>query len=78
MVEGIIIGILGSLIPIGAMIGFYLYAFDISGGNLLGVFTLVSPTPFLYYLCGGLLVLGILVGFIGSYLSVSRLLRSKR
>ena len=78
LVEGIIIGVLGSIIPIAAMVGFYLYVFNTSGGNLLGVFTLVSPQPFLYYLCGGLLVLGILVGFIGSYLSVSRLLRSKR
>ena len=78
LVEGIIIGVLGSVIPIAAMVGFYLYVFNTSGGNLLGVFTLVSPQPFLYYLCGGLLVLGILVGFIGSYLSVSRLLRSKR
>ena len=78
LVEGIIIGVLGSIIPIAAMVGFYLYVFNTSGGNLLGVFTLVSPQPFLYYLCGGLLVLGILVGFIGSYLSVSKLLRSKR
>ena len=78
LVEGIIIGIMGSLIPIGAMIGSYSYLYERTNGNLLGVFTLVSPYPFLLYLCLILLGIGIIVGFIGSYLSVSRLLRSKR
>ena len=78
LVEGVIIGILGSIIPIGAMIGSYTYVFNNTGGNLLGVFTLVDPSPFLIYLCVALLILGIVVGFIGSYLSVSKLLRSKR
>ena len=78
LVEGIIIGIMGSLIPIGAMIGSYSYLYERTNCNLLGVFTLVSPYPFLLYLCLILLGIGIIVGFIGSYLSVSRLLRSKR
>lgn len=78
LVEGIIIGIMGSLIPIGAMIGSYSYLYERTNGNLLGVFALVSPYPFLLYLCLILLGIGIIVGFIGSYLSVSRLLRSKR
>ncbi len=78
LVEGIIIGLMGSLIPIGAMIGSYYYLYENTNGNLLGVFTLVSPYPFLLYLCLILLGIGIVVGFIGSYLSVSRLLRSKR
>ena len=78
LVEGIIIGIMGSLIPIGTMIGSYSYLYERTNGNLLGVFTLVSPYPFLLYLCLILLGIGIIVGFIGSYLSVSRLLRSKR
>ena len=78
LVEGIIIGVLGSLIPIGAMIALYLYAYNRSDGVILGVFNLVEPYPFLLYLCLALLGIGIIVGFIGSYLSVSRLLRNKR
>lgn len=78
LVEGIIIGILGSLIPIVAMILFYLYVYDASQGILLGIFNLVNPNPFLIYLCLILFGLGIMVGLIGSYLSVSKLLRSKR
>lgn len=78
LVEGIIIGILGSIIPIGVMIGGYLYAYDISGGVILGVFNLLKPYPFLMYLCLVLLGIGIVVGFIGSYFSVTRSLRRTR
>ena len=78
LVEGIIIGILGSIIPIGASIALYLYTYRVSSGVLLGVFTLVEPYPFLLYLSLVLLGIGIVVGFIGSYLSVSKLLRNKR
>ena len=78
LVEGIIIGMLGSLIPIGASIAIYLYTYRISDGVLLGVFTLVEPYPFLLYLGLVLLGIGVIVGFIGSYLSVSKLLRNKR
>ena len=78
LVEGIIIGLMGSIIPIGAMVAIYIYLYNISGGVLLGVFNLVSPYPFLLYLCLSLLVIAIVVGFVGSYLSVSKLLRNKR
>ena len=78
LVEGIIIGLMGSIIPISVMIGVYIYLFDMSNGVLLGVFNLVSPNPFLIYLSLGLLGIGIVVGFVGSYLSVSKLLRNKR
>ncbi len=78
LVEGIIIGLMGSIIPIGAMVAIYIYLYNISSGVLLGVFNLVSPYPFLLYLCLSLLVIAIVVGFVGSYLSVSRLLRNKR
>lgn len=78
LVEGIIIGILGSIIPIGMMIGGYLYAFDISGGIILGVFNLIQPYPFLLYLSLTMLCIGVVVGFIGSYFSVTRSLRRTR
>ena len=78
LVEGIIIGILGSIIPIGAIIFGYLYAFKVSGGVLLGVFKLIEPYPFLLYLSLLLLGIGVVVGFIGSYFSVTRSLRRTR
>ncbi|MBR3227791.1 MAG: ABC transporter permease, partial [Erysipelotrichaceae bacterium] len=78
LVEGNIIGILGSIIPIIVIVVSYLYVYRMSGGIVLGVFNLVPPYPFLLYLCLILLGIGIIVGFIGSYLSVSKLLRNKR
>ncbi len=78
LVEGVIIGIMGSIIPIGTIIASYYYVYKQTNGNLMGVFTLVNPDPFITYLSLILLGIGIAVGIIGSYLSVSRLLRSKR
>ena len=78
LVEGIIIGILGSILPIVAIIVSYIYTYKKFSGIVLGVFSLVEPYPFLLYMSLILLGLGIIVGFLGSYLSVSKLLRSKR
>ena len=78
LVEGIIIGILGSLVPIGALIGAYFYAYDISGGVILGVFNILEPLPFLYYLSAVLVAIGVFVGFVGSYFSVTISLRRTR
>lgn len=78
LVEGIIIGNLGSILPIGLIIAIYIYTYNVSNGTLLGVFSLVKPYPFLLYLSLILLAIGVVVGFIGSYLSVSKLLRNKR
>lgn len=78
LVEGIIIGVIGAIIPVLAMVASYLYFYRKFDGVVLGVFNLVKPSPFLLYLCLLLLAIGVFVGFVGSYLSVSKLLRSKR
>ena len=78
LVEGVIIGILGSIIPIGIIVGGYLYAYKASNGVILGVFNLLPPYPFLLYLSLTLLGIGVVVGFIGSYFSVTKSLRKTR
>ena len=79
LVEGIIIGVLGSVVPILLTIFGYIYLYDLLGGALLtDVFTLLPPHPFVLELSLGLLVLGVIVGFIGSYISVTKYLRWKR
>ncbi len=79
VVEGIIIGILGSIIPIAFTMGGYLYLYDYLGGVLLSnIFVLVPPTPLVFYISLLLLALGVMVGFLGSFLSVSKYLRWKR
>lgn len=78
LVEGVIIGILGCLIPIGLLVWAYIYLFNLSGGNILGIINLYPVYPFLLYLSLGLLIIGVTVGFIGSYISVCKYLRLKR
>jgi len=79
LVEGIVIGILGSVIPIIISIFGYIYLYKVLDGVLLSeVFPLIPPHPFVLQLSLALLILGIVVGYIGSYISVTRYLRWKR
>ena len=78
IVEGIIIGIIGSLIPIGAMFLSYYYLYDNFNGVVLGLFKLLPPYPFLIYLNAALLLIGVLVGIVGSWISVTRSIRRTR
>ena len=78
LVEGIIIGIFGSILPVAAIIYAYYWLYQATGGVLAGVITLIPVYPFILYLGGALLVIGILVGFIGSYISVCKYLRLTR
>lgn len=78
LVEGIIIGILGSIIPIALVVYGYIKLFEMTSGVLVGVMALVPVYPFVLFLGLGLLAIGILVGFIGSYISVCKYLRLTR
>jgi len=79
IIEGIIIGILGSILPIGILCGGYYYLYNLLGGNLFStLFSLIPPMNFIVYLGGGLLAAGVLVGAIGSFISVSKKLWWKR
>jgi len=75
LVEGIIIGLFGALIPIAAIAYGYMYIYEKVNGNLFEVIFLVEPLPFLYYLGGILAFIGVVVGFVGSYISVAKYLR---
>ncbi len=79
VIEGMIIGAIGAVVPIALTIWGYQYAYRFTGGYLISnMFRLVVPQPFTLYLSGLLLAIGILVGLIGSYLSVTRYLKWKR
>ena len=78
LVEGIIIGIFGSILPVGVIVYAYYWLYQATGGVMAGVITLIPVYPFILYLGGALLIIGILVGFIGSYISVCKYLRLTR
>ena len=77
IIEGLFIGILGSVLPIVIVILGYTGLYDFFGGELFGssLATLVAPVPFVYYVSMGLLGIGIVVGMIGSYLAVRKYLK---
>ena len=77
--EGIIIGVLGAIIPIILTVYAYVSFYRRTGGKVFaGLFSLVSPHPFLLYICGILLLIGILVGFVCSWTSATGFLRRRR
>lgn len=79
MVEGLIIGALGSIIPIAISYFGYNKLYEMTGGHLISnMFSLIAPDPFIYQICGALLIIGMMVGLLGSFLSVTKYLRWKR
>ncbi len=79
MIEGMVIGLLGSILPcILAYFG-YVYLYDAMGGQLFSnVFAFQPISPFIFQIMGILIITGMLVGIIGSFLSTSKYLRWKR
>lgn len=77
VIEGLFIGILGSLIPIVLSVYGYTSLYNFFGGKLFGssLAKLVSPTPFMYYTVILLLLIGIMVGMFGSYRAVKKYLK---
>ncbi len=79
LVEGLLIGLIGSIIPILITILGYNYIYNSLNGVLLtNIFILRPAFPFVYQLSYLLTLLGISVGLLGSFISVSRYLRTVR
>jgi len=79
ILEGIFIGILGSIIPVVLAIKGYEFIYSAFGGQLVsGILKLIEVKPFVYYVSGFLVLIGVVVGMIGSFISVTRYIRWKR
>ena len=74
IIEGLFIG---AVIPIIITIFGYTTLYDFFGGKLFNssLATLVAPMPFIYNVSGILLLIGIVVGMIGSYQAVRKYLK---
>ena len=74
--EGLILGMLGAVIPIVITLYGYTAIYDHFGGQLFTNFIkLVEPTPFIYYTALALLLIGMIVGMIGSSRAVKKYLK---
>ena len=80
MIEGMIIGLIGAIIPMLITFFGYRYLYGVTGGKVLSsaMFTLQPIYPFVLQVCGLLLLAGIVVGLVGSFLAVTKYLRWKR
>lgn len=76
VIEGLFLGIIGSIIPIIVTIWGYIFAFDKLEGYLFANFLkMLDPVPFTLYISVAILVIGSIVGMIGSYLTVRKYLK---
>ena len=75
-IEGLIIGILGSIIPVLVTIYGYAFLYEKTGGRLFSQFIrLVKPFPFVIYVSLILIAIGATVGMIGSNRAVRKYLK---
>ena len=76
VVEGMILGFIGSIIPVFIMIYGYYALYNYFGGRLFtDLIKLVSPKPFIYYASILVIIIGILVGMFGSGRAVRKYLK---
>jgi len=76
IIEGMLIGALGSIIPIFVIIYGYSVLYDKFGGQLFSaLIKLISPEPFIYIVAVAVLIIGILVGMLGSGRAVRKYLK---
>ena len=76
IIEGMILGILGSIIPILIICFGYVALYDYFDGYLYSqMIVLIKPEPFIYMISGIVLVIGIIVGMIGSSTAVRKYLK---
>lgn len=77
VIEGLILGFLGSVIPIIITVYGYTSLYDFFGGKLLSssLVQLIEPNPFVYLASLLLMIIGILVGMFGSWQAVKKYLK---
>ena len=76
VIEGLILGLLGSIVPIIVTIYGYNYLYNYTGGVIFSQFIkLIKPFPFVFYASIVLLAIGVIVGMIGSRRAVSKYLK---
>lgn len=74
--EGMWLGLLGSIIPIAAVSAIYYYAYQFLKAKLAGSYIkILDYTPFVFQVSGLLLVMGAVIGIWGSVMSIRKFLR---
>lgn len=79
MFEGMLIGLIGALVPLIVIVLGYqaLYSF-MDGHFFSSMFVMQKPFPFVWEIGGAMLASGALVGIVGSFFAVNKYLRWRR
>lgn len=76
LIEGFIIGVLGSIIPICVTIYGYVILYTKLGGQVFtNMLILIKPYNFVFYVSGALVIIGAIVGMYGSLKAVRKYLK---
>lgn len=76
VIEGMVLGLIGSIIPILMVIyGYFVFYNHLDGELYSSLLKLVSPEPFIYIVSLIVLAIGIVVGMLGSYKAVKKYLK---
>lgn len=68
IIEGMVLGLLGSIIPVIVTIYGYFFLYENFDGQVISpLIQLIKPEPFIYMVSLIIIVLGIVVGMLGSY-----------
>ncbi|WP_144462157.1 permease-like cell division protein FtsX [Siminovitchia fortis] len=74
--EGMWLGLIGAIIPIAVVAAGYYYAYDFLASRIPNqVIQPLSYSPFVYQLIGLMLLIGVIIGAWGSFISVKRFLK---
>ena len=76
ILEGLFLGIIGSIIPIVITIYGYIAIYNKFGGKLFTqIIQLIKPEPFVYMVSATLIAIGMIVGMFGSWRAVKKHLK---
>lgn len=76
IIEGFIIGVIGSIIPICVTIYGYVVLYSLLNGHVFSnMIVLLKPYNFVFYVSGVLLIIGAIVGMVGSLFAVRKYLK---
>ncbi|QQK81562.1 ABC transporter permease [Salicibibacter cibi] len=74
MIEGLLIGVIGALVPVGTLMAGYVYLYDFFDAQLPFI-TMVEPFPMVWQVALVLLGISVVVGMLGSQMSVRKFLK---
>ena len=76
IIEGMILGLIGAIIPVViATYGYFVFYRECNGYLFTQLIKLIKPEPFIYTNSGIIIIIGILVGMIGSASAVRKYLK---